>query len=94
MYPTRKNMYTIERLDAGERTFIIMLACNNSKVAKQHRTGKGVWHWSGSEHLNMIETEKFLITNNLICPDCKTDLDERGRCLKQCSKNVDKFINI
>ena len=78
-------------IDDEKRIFIVLLKDGNALKVFQCRKRNGQWVWDGMEKINAIDAEKMLITHRKICPECKSDTDERGRCLAQCHKSEYAF---
>jgi predicted ATP-grasp superfamily ATP-dependent carboligase len=86
-------LYKID-IDNNNRIFIVLRRDQRDGSALkvfQCRKKNGQWVWDGMEKMNAIDTEEMLIAHRKICPECKSDTDERGRCLTQCSKREYAF---
>ena len=88
------SLKTYKILGINSRIFIVVSDLDGSSIkVSQKLGGTGFWLWDSQESLSVEETEKFLIENNLICPECKADLDKKGRCEARCY-NKSEIYNI
>lgn len=78
-------------LDNDKRIFIVPHLDGSALKVFQCRKRNGQWVWDGMEKMNAIDTEEMLVSHRKICPECKSDTDERGRCLAQCHKREYAF---
>ena len=78
-------MKTYTKQKADKRIFVVVSDLDGSSLKVNQKLGSvGFWKWDSQESLTVEETEKLLIEESLICPECKSDIDKRGRCEARC----------